>query len=311
MISVKQRIKHLALAAMRVDPRFTRTLWRWAQSTLPVERVAISTILDTRPFGCTSPSPIHLDVEFPANDGIILEALINDRVWEPAEVKSVIAAMSPGRSYDVLDVGANVGLFSIQLELLRRFCRPDLIVDQYYLFEPVRSVFRCLRNNVVAAGIANCRSYEVALGEANKSASIALDPGNAGNNSLFDEAVPMQAPAHAQIAMETLSALAQRERLEFSRPIILKLDVQGYEPQVVHGIDAEVWDRVEIAVIEITPRLLNKCEPGLLARFLDRLGGFAHHAIEERGEMAPASFEAVLRLVRDRELSYCNICAVR
>jgi FkbM family methyltransferase len=296
---------------MRVDPRLTRTLWRWTQSTLPVERVAITTILDTRSFGFTSPSPIHLDVEFPANDGIILETLINNRVWEPAEIKSVISAMRPGRSYDVLDVGANVGLFSIQLELVRRFCRPDLTVDQYYLFEPVPSVFRCLRNNVTAAGIINCRRYEIALGEKNGPVAIALDPGNAGNNSLFDEAVPMQMPAHAQIAMETLSGLAQRECLEFPRPIILKLDVQGYEPQVVQGIDDEVWRRVEIAVIEITPRLLGKCEQGLLTRFLDRLKGFAHHAIEERGEMSPASFDAVLQLVRDRTVSYCNICAVR
>ena len=72
-----------------------------------------------------------------------------------------------------------------------------------------------------------------------------------------------------------------------------------------------MWGRVAIAVIEITPRLLGKCEQGLLTRFLDRLQGFAHHAIEERGEMAPASFDDVLRLVRDREVAYCNICAVR
>ena len=184
----------------------------------------------------------------------------------------------PDRRLDTepqLDIGANVGLFSIQIELAKRAASSAFNFSRFLLFEPVPNIYACLTENLRAASIDNGLAFNVALGNADCSAEMVLDQGNGGNNSLLAEAVDPDWAKTLTVQVRTFASFAQSESLVFERPILLKIDVQGYEPNVIAGIPENVWSKVQVALIEFTPLYFSKIEPGIRKGLFDRLAHFS------------------------------------
>jgi FkbM family methyltransferase len=155
----------------------------------------------------------------------------------------------------IVDVGANTGQFA---EMIRRVC-PDA---RLYCFEPVRECFLALERTV--AGLHGARAFNLALGDhkgpveilrnAFTPCSSMLEP-----TALLEREYPEAARREREtVSMSTLDAALRG--LDLSPPLLVKIDVEGYEPQVIRGAEATL-DQALFVAVEIHFREYYKGQP--------------------------------------------------
>jgi len=144
----------------------------------------------------------------------------------------------------VIDVGANVGQFAVAATKIYS----DALV---YSIEPHPHCFQRLRHNV--RNLANVATFQVALGDAEGVARLHLN-----SHSHSSSLLPLM-PAHraafpgavevgmVAVKLTTLDSLFAT--IELKPPVLLKLDVQGYEAQALQG-GGETLRRVQWVVAE-------------------------------------------------------------
>lgn len=149
----------------------------------------------------------------------------------------------------VLDVGANAGQYGAGL---RRATYKDRIIS----FEPLSQPFSILEHEVAADPLWECRRY--ALGNADGTISINV-AGNAGQSSSVlpmlqshqDAYPPANYIGTEVVPIHRLDSVAP----EIFRPTdvtFLKIDVQGFEKDVIAGGKSTVSDRCVGMQIELS-----------------------------------------------------------
>jgi FkbM family methyltransferase len=130
----------------------------------------------------------------------------------------------------VVDVGANRGQFSL-------VCRQVLPSCRIVAFEPLMSAAAAFRR--VFAGDNQTRLFEAAIGTAEGKATMhvskredssSLLPIGAGQSRVFPES---GASHECEVVVAPLSKYLSRD--DIARPALLKIDVQGFEREVLNG----------------------------------------------------------------------------
>lgn len=152
----------------------------------------------------------------------------------------------------VLDVGANAGDYALQLR--RELGFGGGLVS----FEPLASAFAALQ--ALAGADPRWQAHHCALGEADGTATI-----NIAGNSYSSSLLPML-PAH--VAALPVSTIVATETIRVRRlddfrselpphvkPILLKIDAQGFEAQVLRGAAATLADvgfvEIELSLVPL------------------------------------------------------------
>lgn len=144
----------------------------------------------------------------------------------------------------VIDVGANIGQFTIASSMIF----PDVEV---HAFEPVPEAVCSLKKNVCS--LANVRVYELALGERQGHTILHVNSHSQSSSILaLDtphlEAFPREREArNIEVELTTLDAVF--EKIDLKPPVLLKLDVQGYEAQTLEG-GSRALKRCDYVVLE-------------------------------------------------------------
>lgn len=144
----------------------------------------------------------------------------------------------------ILDVGANVGQFSVASAKLF----PNA---QVHSFEPVPRCFEELRKNI--SGLGNVVTYPFALGDSEGEIEFRVN-----SHSHSSSALPL-AQAHRsafpeareadRIKVKVLTLDLVFANTELLPPVLLKLDVQGYESQTIRG-SIETLKRIDYVILE-------------------------------------------------------------
>lgn len=146
----------------------------------------------------------------------------------------------------VVDVGANVGQFAVASTKLLQAAR-------VHSFEPVPESASKLRRNVTRLG--NVTVYPFALGEEEGSVSFHVNAHSHSSSPLPLAKIHRKAFPEAreertiEVAVSTLDRVF--EGVQLKRPVLIKLDVQGYEAQVLRGGE-ETLRRVDYVVMEVS-----------------------------------------------------------
>ena len=173
------------------------------------------------------------------------------------------------RRYDVdcvFDVGANIGQSG-------QYFRAIGFAGKLVSFEPVSFLFDSLAARAAEDPAWICE--RIALGDAPGRLEINVSGGHAGASSLLPmtdnvltNAPDQQVVAQEQVVVDTLDAAMQRHYPEGNRAF-LKLDVQGYEDQVLKGglreLGRVVGLKIEMSLVE------NYTGEKLLSSMLPRL----------------------------------------
>ncbi|MDN0201121.1 FkbM family methyltransferase [Streptomyces sp. S.PNR 29] len=158
----------------------------------------------------------------------------------------------------VVDVGANIGLFSLFVK--RQWPDAEILA-----FEPIPESLRVLRRNLELHRLSGVTVESCALGRERESdvpfTYYPLIPGNATRypaEKEFQKSVlaPIEGADvierkhtgyEVRASVERLSSfLGDRPRLD-----LLEVDVEGSEMDVLLGIDAEHWPRIDQVILEV------------------------------------------------------------
>jgi FkbM family methyltransferase len=184
-----------------------------------------------------------------------IPALISWPKFSPTSFLMVSQLSKQGISpRTVIDVGANVGQFSIASAKLF----PGV---QVHSFEPQPESVKSLRKNV--ARLSNIKVYPIGLGDREGDVSFHVNTHNQSSSVLplaqaHRDAFPSAREEKTiTVRISTLDQILAK--VDFTPLVLLKLDVQGYESQVLGG-GHETLNRVHYIVLETSFRPLYKGE---------------------------------------------------
>lgn len=217
-----------------------------------------------------------------AGDTIIGRCLETYGEWSLAEWKLLAQFVRPGRT--VVEVGANIGVHTVALA---RACSPGVV----YAFEPQPVLFELLNRNLALNDITNVVTRQEACGAAPGEASI--PPIDYARRANFG-GVALGAPGEgAPVKVVTLDSL------ELPACHVLKVDVEGWEQQVLEGA-ADTIRRCR-------PRLyVENDRPKLARALIETIAGMDYRLYWHTPPIAPD--EAERRLFDQRIISVNMLC---
>ena len=167
----------------------------------------------------------------------------------------------------VFDIGANVGLFTM-------FVHESCANAKTFSFEPIPQTFAALKTNVELYGL-NARVYECGLSKGAGTATFTFYPHVSASSGMYADAIAEEQVTRAFMTnqdvrladyadelmegrfesqtftcqLRTVSEVIRENNVE--RIDLLKLDVEKSELDVLMGIDADDWKKIDQVVMEI------------------------------------------------------------
>ena len=142
------------------------------------------------------------------------------------------------------DIGANIGLFTTYIALNRT----DVIIHS---FEPEQFAFSCLKNSVKSIQTSKITPHNFALGEQEEDIKIHLSPKNDGGHTLL----PNRAYSDKNFIPSEIIKVHNPQSLissgKIPSPLALKIDVEGFEAQVLKGLISELIKNKPLMLIEL------------------------------------------------------------
>lgn len=144
----------------------------------------------------------------------------------------------------VLDIGANIGQSAAMFHTIFPQAR-------IYSFEPLEDCFDQLQSNM--RGVKNFAAFNVALGERSGILTFERNTATASSSLLkmtetHKKAFPHTCESHpVSVRVECLDDMASQ--LAIIDPVLIKIDVQGYEDRVLRGGEQTI-KRAKLIIIE-------------------------------------------------------------
>ena len=213
--------------------------------------------------------------------------------WEIAAVMDFALHVRDDMEPTLVDIGANIGLFS------RQFLKLVPSVESIIAVEPDFNNFCALEFNLKKWNEI-LSLHNIALGANNENKPLYRDSRNIGNYSLIAEAVENSEHERRMVdvyhAGDWLS-----ENTKNSKSIVLKLDTQGMDEIIVSSIPIEKWDCIQVAMIElwrIGGKIFDQNE------FAKRISSFPHRKL---GNDDTISVDGVLKFLDGCDRNFSDL----
>lgn len=192
-------------------------------------------------------------------DDLIGRHIIGSRSYEPHVLPRFLDSLSPGAS--VLDVGANIGTFS--LTAAKAVGAGGAVVS----VEPIAKNLRSLRAGVRANGFDHMTILPVAASGHNHVVSMIRSADS--SNGIVDEHIAEETADSRVEAVRLDEALAHLKRID-----VVKIDIEGHEPIAWPGMRALISRHRPMVFSEMNPLAIRNHSRLDAPAYLDML--FAH-----------------------------------
>lgn len=133
----------------------------------------------------------------------------------------------------ILDVGANIGNHTI-------FFAKECNARKIYCFEPTQKTFQILKENIKINRLDYMvDAMNIALGNKNSKVDVIVNAKDAGSNYVEEN-------VKGDTALSTLDSLSINDKIDF-----IKIDVEGYEYEVLKGMEKTIAKDKPMLFIEI------------------------------------------------------------
>lgn len=155
----------------------------------------------------------------------------------------------------ILDIGANEGQF---VKLIRNHCKESMI----YSFEPLKECYDKLKVNIDTQQPS--MAFHFALGAKEETMKINRNESSPSSSILsMDELHKKELPHTTntdteEITVKSLDQIASDLKIE--QPLLIKIDVQGFEDQVIRGGENTIKE-ASIVVVELSFEELYEGQP--------------------------------------------------
>ena len=182
-------------------------------------------------------------------DKIIYQELRHRGEWEK-EVSNFLSSCikdlkKESRNITLLDLGANIGLISLQVI-------NDLEFNiQLIAVEPLPQHISALERNLKSISRTNeVIILPVALGLESKMEYIHKQNTNSGNTSLIARVVPTDQVSKVKIQMLDTEEFSSKY-LQIDHNFVIKSDLQGFDAKVLSRLSKEIWEKTNAASVEV------------------------------------------------------------
>jgi len=192
-------------------------------------------------------------------DYLMCPIVLGRHRWQIEELNFAKRVCLGAEPITLVDVGANMGLFSRQLLVAVP------AITKVVAYEPEPANFACMVHNLKPFGD-RVTMIEAAVSNRAGQMEFYLDPTNNGNFSLAVDAMP---PNFSKITVEVRDIATESAAWGDAR-IFYKSDTEGLDEQVAAAIAPEVWQRVFAGIMEIWPIKKPAVDSAAFAAVLDR-----------------------------------------
>lgn len=196
-------------------------------------------------------------------------------VWEPFETQILLALLGGGDQ--VIDIGANIGWYTVAAA--QRVGSKGHI----FAFEPDRRNFEILMANIRQNKLMCVSADRMALGRAPGTAAIRSSTDNQGDVRVREFAPSVAVNLdNEKVAVGTLDDyLADSRHFDLSRLRVLKMDVQGFEHEVLLGAGRLLTSLPErtVCFIEFDPVLLADQSDLACRGFIDAIAALSRRIL--------------------------------
>lgn len=193
--------------------------------------------------------------------------------------------MRAGDSYDmVIEIGANVGLYSVFFDRLSRSEGSRL--KRVISFEPSREAYRRLISNLTANHTRNVTPFAAAIGVETGFQVLYQPKGHLANGSFDREFVQLISTDITAVPVLTVGA---DELKFFFRPdekVLVKIDAEGFEAKILKAFRAVATTYKPDIIVEVLPQT----QIGLEACAKDI--GFQRYLLADNGPVHRQTIEA-------------------
>lgn len=148
----------------------------------------------------------------------------------------------------IYDVGSNIGMYTL---FFASNALPDGIV---YSFEPNQEVFKELLLNCEINGLQNIKTFNLAVGSKNAVNKIVYDPTHKGTGSLSKSIQESFIKSSKLIKSQEVKVVSLDNMVYekgLKAPDFVKIDVEGYEINVLNGMMKIIYENKPKLYIEL------------------------------------------------------------
>lgn len=190
-----------------------------------------------------------------ANAGVALKNVFLRCGLDICRVKHKYEWLRPYNIRTILDIGANIGYFSVTFHKI-------LPQASIYAFEPLPDCYEQLLTRMEK--IPQFRSFNCALGDTCSDANMYRSEFSQSSSLLPMSDLHKQAFPHTKELTSDVVSVARLDEisrdLDMPDNILIKLDVQGYENKVIAG-GRQTFSRAKVLIIETSFQTLYEGQP--------------------------------------------------
>jgi FkbM family methyltransferase len=181
------------------------------------------------------------------NDNAVSSSIINGWQYEPYMFEFLVRNNIQTTGRTIIDIGANNGSFAVDFA--------HLVGDKgnVYSFEPQRIIFYQLCGNVFMNGIDNVHCYNLAIGDSDTDIQVQKPNYFQNGNVNFGDVKV------GKVEGESVSVQQRRlDYFDFNDVVFIKIDVQGYELNVIKGAENTIRKHRPYLFVEFEDDLLQE-----------------------------------------------------
>ena len=202
--------------------------------------------------------------------------------YEQDEIRFVRRLLKPGDS--AIDVGGHIGFFTMHMAAA---VGPE---GRVYAFEPFDANADLLERSLAENGFADRVRFQRAAAGAKPGTAMLTFPvetlNSGGAYLLRDGTAPLAGNQKKAVTVVALDAL------ELRRPIrLIKMDVEGAEPQVMRGAERLLREDRPVILSELHPTQLDRASGVTAGQFLAQMQAFGYRAHMLSGDQIGAPFD--------------------
>jgi FkbM family methyltransferase len=209
----------------------------------------------------------------PYVNGCVDDVIASDGVWEPLMSKKIKELLPPNGTF--IDIGANIGYHSLFAATLHN--RTTNIIA----FEPQKNIYEMFRKSITENVYNNIQLYNCGLSNYEGTAALNIFEENKGASSLTQGITHHSGEAMVEeIQIKQLDSFLN----EVQRADIIKIDVEGFEYEVVLGGLGLIRKYQPALFIEFSPGLYNLRDTAITQKFITLLSDLDYKTYTIEGE---------------------------
>jgi FkbM family methyltransferase len=235
----------------------------------------------------------------PTRDNLT-RAIIRRGHWEPLETKVFIDLLKPGAT--VVDAGANFGHYALTAANI--IGSDGLVIA----FEPHPQTYGLLAASAALLSQDNLMLIQAGLGESSGEITLYADAANPGGHSFFEWNVRRSDGNKETVPVYSLDAFLKKE-LPGKRLDVLKMDVQGFEMNLLNGAQETIANHRPSVLCEVTPEALLRggSSHQELLKFFKDLNYRMTIIDSATAKLIPTNFEALVTALTDTDAEYFDV----